>query len=110
MSDVPTAPLQATSRRLLDVLRAGHDEALPALLAERQGQIQAVVAAVSAGERIAPEAVREVEALEREVVTAMRGRREALLQELAALRRGRRVGTAYHSAGEAVARFVDQER
>jgi hypothetical protein len=99
----------AHTQRLVDAVEsdAGGD-LLAGLLTERRCRIDALVAAVAAGERVRTAEIRALEEQERRVVTVLLHRREEVCQELAALRRGRSAESAYRPERDDRSRFVDR--
>ncbi len=109
MSPPVVATLQRHSRELVDVLQSETaDELLPTLVLRRRDDLEALGAALAAGETLTPEVTAELEQLDREVTDAMARRRDQVSRQLVALRRGRSAGSAYRPEGQSVARFMDR--
>lgn len=104
------AALTENSRRLLAAIRAGcQDDRLDALLEEREGLIRAFDAAIAGGEELAGEDAGEIMRLEREIVDLLWQRRNAMSEELAALRRGRSAMSAYRPRIAGTPVYIDRE-
>ena len=98
------------SEQVLEALRSeATTEILSDLLAEREGRIEAVIAAARAGEKVLPQEIEALEEQERQVIEALQIRRDEVCQEMASLRRGRSAGSAYRPELREVSRYVDRE-
>lgn len=102
--------IRACSRELLAQVRSRADEeTLMQLVAEREEQIRLLSKNAAGRQLVSRSEVEALLALDLEVAEALRSRRDALWQELAALRQARSAESAYRHDAAAPSRFLDRE-
>jgi hypothetical protein len=104
--------LEALKRHAHDLLVAietGETESLARSLDRREQLLQALGDALAGGEGIDPAEARAVLALDGELLNALTARRDAVWQEIAALRSGRSAASAYQHAIRGKPVYVDRE-